>query len=288
MDKKNLEILRLLKSTYPDEYQRLVGTMKDIENENKHLKKEIKTKNNLTGLIRHELINPISQIKSIMEIIERSNKDQFDQVKEFARLAYYSAEDMENIVDITKLIVSNYSQEGIASNSNIFYPEDLLRSKNLLQEYSLNENNIALVLKYNKNLSHNKLEIFSSESLFNALFGTLIGNSIDHAPSNSKIRQGLRDSENNLEFRIENYSTGRAQRKLSGTGDGIGLKFADEFVKMLNGKIEKYSDDSRIKQTDYKVTERFGYNGELTKCYSDFFGVEIKIPMKNLTQPENK
>jgi signal transduction histidine kinase len=286
MNKKDLVILRELKSKFPEEYSRLVGTIRGLEQENQSLKKEVKGKKNLTRLIRHELANPLAQIKIIMELLTKeSNKFDADKIKEFAGYGVHSVDTMERILNITQIIASNYSKEGILENAVNFYLGDLLTSKNYSHERSLNENQIALSFKYNKKINHDKIAVFSSESLFDALLGTLIGNSVNYAPSKSKIRQGLREYDGNLEFRIENYFAGKEQRKLNGTGEGIGLKFADEFVKMLNGKIENYSNDSRINKTDYIVTERFGYKGELSESDSTLFGIELQIPMSELTQP---
>lgn len=165
--------------------------------------------------------------------------------------------------------------------------EDIALRNLKIYEHFLRDTKKAEIKLY----SNRPCFIYSHPALFDAILGTITENSIEYAPKDSIIKQGIRrfkeDLNENLEIIVEN-KIGNSREDLGfGLKKGAGTDFVKEIVENFKGKYEEYQNPREFKE--YEIIENFGKNikresKEIQELPT--YGIRINIPMESLTWQE--
>ncbi len=282
-----LELVEAIKN-----YQDQMNLLKEenTKNEIEYLKKEkeyqktIENHNLIKGMVLHDLRGPLGRITQANELLENKLYSSEEEKNWLHEQIEKNSRRSLNIANIINL--SNLKKVDLKKNREYFSLEEIAKENASSVTKDLSENNLILNLKYNQNYEK-PIQIYSNKDAFFTIWSTLSGNSLNYAPENTRIKQGIRlNNSGNLEIIMENKTDGNEKRKLEGLGKGYGFKFVKEIIKELGGRIEKY--DKQIIDKTYQVSQKFGnqYNSKEVKDNYGDFSIKITIPISELSEEE--
>ena len=229
----------------------------------------------IQGILAHELRSPLVTLSGYLQLLV------LDKIPGIYRIIKNASEQMIDLMELLNL--SGSSREELKCESKCLNLEETIRRQAVIFEHLLIEEEIALKIKYDRP-DHNPIEVYANSGVINAIFGTLLGNSICWAPRESRITEAIKiTTSKNLEFMIENRYSGKKERENHGMGKGRGFPFVNSIIKELNGTLLTYK--TRRISKGYDVQEIFGYK-EAKGSNGEIFGVKLTIPMSELSFEE--
>jgi signal transduction histidine kinase len=266
-----------IKKAFEEKDQEIKNLEKGCETQIQELAriKEVYTK--IQQLLRHEIKTPLTSIMGYADLLFRGKIS-----PEKAQPIYKRIIDGGKVIDYISgcLSLSSFETKEIKKDPTKLVLENILHTQAIAFEKPLIDNNIGLKIKYDR-IEHEPIEIYANESVINFIFATLLGNSTNYAPANSRITEGLWIKDNNLELMVENRSLKEKQRLVHGTNNGLGLPITQEIIHNLSGTFEEYNEQQIT--NNYDCQEVFG-DKKAKSHEGNIYGVKITIPMSEFTK----
>lgn len=275
------KILKILQENkeYIEQNSELARAIKTLATEHKKLKQSQDETEELRSMSAHELRGLFTVTGGFANCV--LNRDLPPEKKEtYLNLIRESAKKGEHLCElmyVTSLDPQKIRDSPSAMNFDVV--EDVTR--NILKIYSplmIEPLQIQTQLHYDS-----PCVIYSDRAIFNAIIGTLSSNSLEHAPKQTTINQGIRKNKGNLEIIFENQKNSQTNNLGFGFKRGLGLNFLKKVIKKHQGKIENYS--TPLNFNNYQHQEIFGEENlqKQDDSKKEVYGIKVEIPLKNLT-----
>ncbi len=226
----------------------IAGKNKSLAKNNKKLKRLNNQKNDLIGVLSHDLRAPVNQIKGFAEIYKMENNNMSEGQNELID-RIISTSDRLNAM-IRKIM----DIEAIDSNKISLNIERLNLSE-LLKDISTSFGEIAKNKNINitTNIEAEDLHIEADQTYLTQVFENLVSNAIKFSKSDKTVEIKLHPSEGKVQAMIKDQGPGltsqdqknlfKKYQKLSATptageqSTGLGLSIVKEYVKRMKGKV---------------------------------------------------
>lgn len=250
--------------------------------ENKILKERQEEGNLIKKAILHETGNALNNISGYTQLLQLNGEEIFSE----SRNEYLTViqEEGTKIHDIVRaLYLDGCSKDELKKGSEIFSLEKMVKDYAHTVSSKLFEYGVNLNLKYNRPYLK-EMEVNANKPSFEIIWGSLIGNAGNFSPRDTKIKQGIKFTERDLEMITENrHNKNIQQRKFSGLGKGIGLAISKKMINNMGGTFETF--DHSIIESNYDVSQKFGYKETQKIPEQDYqtFAVKINIPLSGIS-----
>lgn len=238
------------------QYEEINEQKAQIEDINAELVDLNEEKNNLIGIVAHDLKSPLNQISGILDIINLTAKDQTKEQQEYIAKIDQSSKRLKNMV--TKILDVN----AIESKSLNLHLE-LVDIKDLLKETVIRfvERAEKKQITINESFEDNVPPIRSDSSYVTEVFENLLSNSIKYSPLNKSVEIKLH--QNGKYVRVEFIDEGEGikkedMKKLFGRyhklsarptagedSTGLGLSIVKKYVEALSGNVWCESEEGK-------------------------------------------
>jgi signal transduction histidine kinase len=219
----------------------------EILGKNKELLALNQEKNNLIGIVAHDLKSPLNQIKGLMSII-RMTSTQVDKESD----GYLSMVEL-SVKRMTDMISKILDIEAIEAQTLNLHIQPINPDENLKMivdrfRISAEEKNIRLTFA-----SESNCKISADISYFNQVFENLISNAIKFSPTDKNIWVSVDEKNSDVIISVKDEGPGLSDddkkklfnkyQKLSArpTGNesstGLGLSIVKKYVEAMKGKI---------------------------------------------------
>lgn len=251
----------------------------DLVIENIKLMKEAERDGRRINYFRHEIINSLGATEGLLNLLfENYEFYNDDDRKELIGTILQSAKKGNNLTGF--LYSANQSKR------QYIIPEQIaLNDAPVIEKDTMIPGKIGLNIRYQSQFNQPKLYVNLAD--FEAIFGTLNSNWMAWTPEKSRAEMGIRiDKNDNLEILCENKGAIEKVRN-KGMGKGYGEDMLKTISSELGGEYHKYSKSQILKHlNEYNKMERYGYKKATDHITEndEIYGVEIKIPMKNLRE----
>ncbi|MEQ8927938.1 MAG: tetratricopeptide repeat protein [Fulvivirga sp.] len=238
------------------QYEQINEQKQEIEKINKNLVELNEEKNDLIGIVAHDLKSPLNQIAGMLDIIKMTAGDKDDDQKELVEKIDKSAKRMKSMV--TQILDVN-AIESKSLNMNIISVATTPLLTEIIErfEHAAKKKEITIERAIEPNLPNIKVdEGYASEVLEN-----LMSNSIKYSPLGKKVtvRASKVNSNVRLEFRDEGQGiSAEDMKKLFGKfhklsarptagedSTGLGLSIVKRYVDALNGNVWCESEEGK-------------------------------------------
>ena len=221
---------------------------KKIERDNLKLKRINATKDKFFSIISHDLRSPFSSIFGFLElIIENSKNRNFEEIEEYSKLAYHSAQQSFNLMN--NLLEWSRIQPGrLKLSREKFKLSELVKNIEALLEGRLNAKQIDLKISMNE-----KIILYADKFMIDSTIRNLLSNAIKFSKTGGKIELSIRQTVVDTKIVIKDHGVGIAPETLAklfdeefnvtteGTdrekGSGLGLILCKEFIEKHNGTL---------------------------------------------------
>ena len=225
----------------------------ELEGKNGELTNLNHEKNELIGILAHDLRNPISQIIGLVHILERSetplNEDQASLVSKIDQSAQRLISMLNKILDVEALEAKGSSIQLQKSNS-----QELLNEVIDGMETLALEKRITLV----RDFQAKDICIFVDPTFFRQVIENVLSNALKYSPSESQVIIRSEEWHKKLAITIQDFGQGISAEELNKlftkyqqlsskpTGDekstGLGLAIVKKYVEAMNGHVEVRSE----------------------------------------------
>ncbi len=278
---KNKKIIDI--KEFEKKYTQAKRIITELREENKNLREINENYRTNQKMLGHELRSPLNAITGftglMIDYIE-SGKEEPEKALDYLKHLEQSAKKQKNILDILKM--GNSTKETLKHNSPISL--ERIATEEILQNESLLKNNqLKLNIHYNHLSNIEPISLYIKETPLRLIWSTLLGNSLNHAPKETIIKQGIKINGKYLEILMENNYEKHMQRRISGENEGIGTRYALQIINTLGGKFSNYSKPQLVKE-NYEFKQSFGDKKVPEKESDKIWGVKIEIPEEYLTK----
>lgn len=219
-----------------------------LEGSNSKLEELNQEKNYLMGVVAHDLKNPLSQIKGLVNIIQLDNQNFTDEQSNFLGLINQSTdrltEMIHQILDVraAENQTLNLSLNAIDIRPKIAEVTEAYNRAAKLKEIDLN---LALTASYSRTNV--------DEQALHQVLDNLISNAIKFSPRERQIEVGLEKIADQLILKVQDQGPGMTdndKKKLFGrfqklsakptggeSSNGIGLSIVKKYVEAMDGKV---------------------------------------------------
>jgi signal transduction histidine kinase len=219
-----------------------------IEEINQELIELNEEKNDLIGIVAHDLKSPLNQIMGFLNIIKITSKEQSAEQQEYIANIDQSVQGLKNMVN--KILDVN-AIESQTENINLekVHIEEILHETLIGFEPLAEKKNIVLKKELDKNVS--KLEL--DGSFVKKVFTNLLSNAIKYSPlgqtvtiklhENGKrvrtefIDNGQGISANDMQKLFGKYHKLSARPTAGEDSTGLGLSIVKKYVEVMGGKV---------------------------------------------------
>ncbi|MEY3219666.1 MAG: hypothetical protein RIT27_1023 [Pseudomonadota bacterium] len=222
---------------------------KEIELKNAQLVHLNQEKNELMGIVVHDLKNPLSAIKGLVDALQWSLENiSKDELNEYLDMIQISAQQMfnliENLLDMNKL--DSGEVKATLQPTNIWLI--ILR---IIKRYQITAQNKNIV--FHTEAMDEKAIAIVDENLFHQVFDNIISNAVKYSPFDRNIYCRMVVLEDRVRCEVEDQGPGFSEqdlKKLFGkfsrlsakpTGgehsSGLGLFIVKKLVENMNGKV---------------------------------------------------
>ncbi|MEL7532755.1 MAG: tetratricopeptide repeat-containing sensor histidine kinase, partial [Bacteroidota bacterium] len=220
----------------------------ELEANNAKLEELNQEKNYLMGVVAHDLKNPLSQIKGLVNIIQLDDQNFNEEQKNFLGLINQSAdrltEMIHQILDVRA-----------AENQTLNFALKAIDLQPKVAEVTEAYNRMAKrkKIKLNLSLSETYLKAKVDEQALHQILDNLISNAIKFSPHDRKVDISLTKSEQRALIQIADQGPGMTEddkKKLFGrfqklsarptageSSNGIGLSIVKKYVEAMDGKV---------------------------------------------------
>lgn len=220
----------------------------ELGNKNKELKELNEEKNTLLGIVAHDLKNPLSQIKGLVNIILTEPESLSPKQK---MLTTKIGESSDNLTEMIRRILDVESIE--SSNLNLKLTETDLCTmvQQTLEEYQLDAKRKNIQVHFDSDKMSQLARV--DQEYTHQVIGNLVSNALKYSPPQKRIFVHLQELDDKVQFRIKDEGPGLTesdQKKLFGrfqrlsaqpTGgehsNGLGLSIVKKYVEAMNGKV---------------------------------------------------
>ncbi len=228
--------------------------------QNKRLDDAIDTKNKILSVIAHDLRNPLAALVGNITIL---NDETDSKSTPKIRLIYQSAKtlqaQMENLLDWAKLqnqtLFYSPADTSVAAltKESLTILQDLLKKKNISTRIS----------------NHCQKTAYIDRRMINSVFRNILTNAIKYSFEDGTIEITISESENFIEWSVQDHGVGMPQERTSkifkkgflkstyGTnnekGSGLGLKICQQFISVNNGEIAINSNEGKGTTVTVKI-----------------------------------
>ena len=222
----------------------------ELQKSNEEQKKMNQMKNELIGIINHELKEPVTAVISGMDIFKAHGISKLNESQmKILGIIEKSGQDMlrltNNLIDLSK----------IESGKNEIYPE-FSPIFNLLEEVLLSIKPEAekKQIKVTTKIDDPTMTIYADPQKIKQVMFNLIDNAIKYTPENGSIDISIKEMENNIRIEVKDTGIGIKKENLitifnkftkhvpGYKGTGLGLYIAKSFIEAHNGRIEVESE----------------------------------------------
>ncbi|MBN1117924.1 MAG: tetratricopeptide repeat-containing sensor histidine kinase [Bacteroidales bacterium] len=224
-----------------------------IHNQNIKLNELMKSNSSLVGFLVHDLKTPISNIKSIVELLSTSGTYNDEQNELFGLLNSATLNAEQLIEDLVYL--KNIEQGGIKTKISELNLNQLVQEAKSNFDKTASKKDIKVHYIPFEELNYS---IVSDERLITRIINNIISNAIKFSPSGKNVWISLTKSEHEYIFSCKDEGPGidaddkqklfqkfarlKARPTANEHSSGLGLAIVLDLLHMLDGRIEVVSD----------------------------------------------
>jgi signal transduction histidine kinase len=219
-----------------------------LENQSGQLREMNETKNKLFSILGHDLKGPISQVKSVMDLLLAGHitKEEFDE------LLHILNKDVDSVnFTLSNTLKWSMSQmEGFRVNQSLFDLREVVENSLKLLQASFIEKNLIIF-----NQMESKVEVFADQDLMEVVVRNILNNAVKFSNDGDAVTiysdidenwvywwvldQGIGMNEKQIEQLLsDSYSLTKSQAGTKNEkGSGLGLQLAKEFTRKCGGQI---------------------------------------------------
>ncbi len=219
-----------------------------LANQSKQLKEINETKNKLFSILGHDLRGPISQVKSVVDLLLAGHLEK----EEFDELLHVLNKDIDSVnFTLNNTLKWSIAQmEGFRVNPHVFNLREVVDNSLKLLQGSLNEKKISVF-----NQMGSKVEVFADQDLIDVVIRNILNNAVKFSNAEDSVTifsetdedwaywcvldQGIGMSEDQIELLLsDKYSITKSRPGTNKEkGSGLGLQLAKEFTRRCGGEI---------------------------------------------------
>lgn len=236
-------------------YKQLAHNQAALERSNLDMQKLVIEKNNILGIVAHDLKSPLSSIKGLTTLLEselNDNKYTNDDISKFLEYIKVSTNHMNNVTDdILEMSSLESSQTSLTFTETSI--NKLLSEIALIFDLKLKEKFITLEIVATPSL---KFKI--NEKKIERAIGNLVNNAIKFSNAGSSIKINAEIINNNLQISISDQGIGidaanihsifdrfTKSKNIGTAGEkpvGLGLSIVKQIIEKHNGTISVQSE----------------------------------------------
>jgi signal transduction histidine kinase len=230
------------------QYDEINRQKEQIESINKSLVELNEEKNDLIGIVAHDLKSPLNQISGILEIIKLTAKDQPEEQKEYMTTIEQSTNRLKKM--ITKILDVN-AIESQQLNIKLEKVNVATLLENIIGRFIVQATRKGIVII--KEFERSVPPINTDTGYFSEVMENLLSNAVKYSPANERIIVKVSKQAGNMRIEFGDHGQGISQqdmkhlfgkyRKLSARptagedSTGLGLSIVKKYVQALNGKV---------------------------------------------------
>jgi signal transduction histidine kinase len=230
-------------------YELLKKRREEIEEQNRMLAELNKEKDEFLSIVAHDMRNPLSVIKTAVELIETDENPDHENLEEYSGLIQISTDRMMNLVNNLLDVQSMKEHSSRTVKSDKLDVDELLEQSMQHFKRSASVKNISLIRRSDGYAG----TIIGDHDSFVRIMDNLISNAIKYAPFNSEVKICTAVYDNNLRITVIDEGPGihtEDQHKLFGkfsklsnkpTGNenstGLGLYIVKKLVQSMGGSV---------------------------------------------------
>jgi len=219
-----------------------------LENQSGQLFQMNETKNKLFSILGHDLRGPISQVKSVVDLLLAGHLEK----EEFDELLHVLNKDIDSVnFTLNNTLKWSIAQmEGFRVNPHVFNLREVVDNSLKLLQGSLNEKKISVF-----NQMGSKVEVFADQDLIDVVIRNILNNAVKFSNAEDSVTifsetdedwaywcvldQGIGMSEDQIELLLsDKYSITKSRPGTNKEkGSGLGLQLAKEFTRRCGGEI---------------------------------------------------
>jgi signal transduction histidine kinase len=220
---------------------------KEIEQKNSKLEELNKEKDEFLGIVAHDLRNPLSVIKTAVELINDETPPTAEEIEEYSNLIHISSDRMLDLVNNLLDIQCMNAGKNRTRVEKIEVNSSVEQSVKHFQR-SAETKNIKLTTK----LAENCTSILGDSNSLTRILDNLVSNAIKYSPFDSEVKISTSRSDQKVRISVEDKGPGIADEemeklfgrysKLSNkpTGNekstGLGLYIVKKLTRSMNGE----------------------------------------------------
>jgi len=266
------EVFQALFSFLTDQDGLSIGKMIQIKNITGEKIAE-SAKGDFIASVSHELLTPLTNIKSYSELLMDDEVTDAEMQKEFYNIINEETNRLSHLVQ-NLLNISKMEMGNLTLNKGTVRTDWFVKDCIATVEGSAREKNITI----EKDLPDIFPSIIADKELLRTAIINIMGNAVKYTPENGRIRFAIAEQDKTVLFEIEDSGYGISQEDLphifdkffrSGDhhiteqkGSGLGLATTSEIVQLHEGAIDVHSQIGsgtrftvRIPKEEYRIAE---------------------------------
>ncbi len=242
----------------------LIKSNSKLKKQKKQLKKLNQNKNILFSIIGHDLRNPLTFFKSLVDLLTDESLSE-KEAKKYLMLS-------NNVISSTLTLLENLLAWANSENNSIF------GKKSSFNLSKTTNKNIFLLKKIAEEKEINIINsivspvmVYANENMISTVIRNIINNAIKFSMKKSIIRILIKDNSENIEFCVKDNGVGIKKEEIkkilgssyystAGTnnekGTGIGLKLCKNFITQNDGKLKIISSLEKGTQICFTIPKK--------------------------------
>jgi signal transduction histidine kinase len=220
-----------------------------LANQSRQLKEINETKNKLFSILGHDLRGPISQVKSLVDLLLAGHLEK----EEFDELLPVLNKDIDSInFTLNNILKWSMAQmQGFQINNSVFDLKEVVDYSLKLLQGTFKEKKLSIF-----NQMESKVEVFADQDLIEVAIRNILNNAVKFSNAGDAVTifsetddnwvywcvldQGIGMDQDQIQLLLSNtYSiTKSRQGTFKEKGSGLGLQLAKEFTRRCGGEIK--------------------------------------------------
>lgn len=239
---------RQFNSNLIDQQKKIEEQNAELARQSEQLREMNETKNKLFSILGHDLRGPISQVKSVMDLVLAGHLNQ----EEFEELLQVLNKDIESVnFTLNNTLKWSIAQmEGFQVRPTFFDLKEVVENSLMLLKASYKEKELSVF-----NHMGSKVEVFADQDLIEVVIRNILNNASKFSNSNDSVTiysetdkdwvywfvmdQGIGMTEEQVEILLsDSYSITKSRLGTKNEkGSGLGIQLAKEFTRKCGGDI---------------------------------------------------